>query len=151
GGQRAQIPLISLASLAVGESAVTDLQVGVFTPLPHTPFIDGLLGGDFLKHFTLTLTYARSRLQLSPQTVSDLGASLHTVTSATVPSTVPIETVGNHILVRALLNNQEAVTLLLDTGATHTMLTPAAARRVGLMPAPRAFTGTLQVVGGNQV
>jgi len=151
GGQRAQIPLVSLASLTVGESTVADLQVGVFTPLPHTPFIDGLLGGDFLKHFTLTLTYARSRLQLTPHTASAPESHLPTVPPGTVPTTVPIETVGNHILVRALLNQREAVTLLLDTGATHTMLTPEAARRVGLAPAPGAFTGALQVVGGNKV
>lgn len=151
GGQRAQIPLIRLASLAVGDSAVADLQVGVFTPLPHTPFIDGLLGGDFLKRFTIKLDYARSRLQLTPPTAPNLRSSLHTVTSATVPSTVPIETAGNHILVRAVLNHREEVRLLLDTGATHTMLTPEAARRVGLKPAPHALMGALQVVGGHRV
>lgn len=151
GGQRAQMPLIRLASLAVGDTAVEDLQVGVFTPLPHTPFIDGLLGGDFLRHFTLKLDYARSRLQFIPPAASDLLSGLSTVPPATVPSPVPIDIVGNHILVRAVLNDREAVTLLLDTGATHTMLTPAAAQRAGLTPAPRALTGALQVVGGRQV
>jgi predicted aspartyl protease len=151
GGQRAQMPLIRLASLAVGDAVVPDLQVGVFTPLPHTPFIDGLLGGDFLQRFTLRLDYARSRLQLTPQVASDPPSGLSTLTPATVQSIVPIETIGNHILVRAMLNHREAVTLLLDTGATHTMLTPAAARRVGLTPAPRALTGALQVVGGHQM
>ena len=151
GGQRAQMPLIHLASLAVGDTAVADLQVGVFTPLPHTPFIDGLLGGDFLKRFTLKLDYARSRLQLTPQVALDPPSRLSALTPATVQSTVPIETIGNHILVRAVLNHREAVTLLLDTGATHTMLTPAAARRVGLAPAPHALTGALQVVGGRQM
>ena len=151
GGQRAQMPLIHLASLAVGDTAVADLQVGVFTPLPHTPFIDGLLGGDFLKRFTLKLDYARSRLQLTPQVALDPPSRLSALTPATVQSTVPIETIGNHILVRAVLNHREAVTLLLDTGATHTMLTPAAARRVGLTPAPHALTDALQVVGGHQM
>jgi predicted aspartyl protease len=151
GGQRAQMPLIRLASLAVGDSAVTDLQVGVFTPLPRTPFIDGLLGGDFLKRFTLKLDYARSRLQLTPPVTPEPSSGLPSVTSAPVPSTIPLETAGNHILVHAVLNHREAVTLLLDTGATHTMLTPEAARRVGLTPVPRALTGALQVVGGRQV
>lgn len=151
GGQRAQMPLIRLDSLAVGDTAVEDLQVGIFTPLPHTPFIDGLLGGDFLRHFTLKLDYARSRLQLIPPAVSDPPPGLSAATPATVPSTVPIEIVGNHILVRALLNERETVTLLLDTGATHTMLTPAAAQRAGLQPALPRLTGVLQVVGGRQV
>lgn len=151
GGQRAQMPLIRLASLAVGDTAVADLQVGVFTPLPRTPFIDGLLGGDFLKRFTLKLDYARSRLQFTPQAPPDLASGLPSVSPATVPSTIPIETSGNHILVRAVLNHREAVTLLLDTGATHTMLTPEAARRVGLTPMSHALTGALQVVGGRQV
>ena len=43
GSQEGELPLIRLASLAVGNAAVEDLQVGVFTALPHAPFIDGLL------------------------------------------------------------------------------------------------------------
>lgn len=66
-------------------------------------------------------------------------------------STVPIETIGGHIVVRALLNHTEPVTLLLDTGATHTMLTPETARRVGLRPGVHGRTGALQVVGGQQI
>ena len=66
GSQEGELPLIRLTSLAVGDTAVEGLQVGVFTALPHAPFIDGLLGGDFLEHFTLTLDYRTKRLQLTP-------------------------------------------------------------------------------------
>ena len=45
GSPEGELPLIPLASLAVGNAAVEDLQVGMFTALPHAPFIDGLLGG----------------------------------------------------------------------------------------------------------
>jgi hypothetical protein len=91
GSQEGELPLIRLASLAVGEAAVEDLQVGVFTALPHTPFIDGLLGeGDFLKHFTLRLDYARSRLQLIPQDTPDTSSHIATLPPAAVLSTMPL-------------------------------------------------------------
>jgi clan AA aspartic protease (TIGR02281 family) len=150
-GQRLPVPLVDLSSLAVGNVAVEDLQVGVFAALPHAPFIDGLLGSDFLKRFTMTLDYARSRLWLTPQPWLESLPFLPTMAPPAVYSTVPIETRGGHILVRALLNHTEPVTLLLDTGATHTMLTPETARRLGLQPASHTRTGALQVVGGQQI
>jgi predicted aspartyl protease len=151
GGQQEEMPLVRLASLAVGDAAVEDLQVGVFTALPHAPFIDGLLGGDFLKHFTLRLDYAQSRLQLIPQDTPNTPSRLATSPPAAVLSTMPAEVIDNHILVQAMLNHTEPVTLLLDTGASHTMLTPETARRAGLRPTPHRPMGRLKVVGGQQV
>ena len=89
GGQQGEMPLVRLASLAVGDAAAEDLQVGVFTALPHAPFIDGLLGGDFLKHFILRLDYAQSRLQLIPQDTPNTPSRLATSPPAAVLSTMP--------------------------------------------------------------
>jgi predicted aspartyl protease len=150
GSQEGELPLIRLASLAVGDAAVEDLQVGVCTALPHAPFIDGLLGGDFLQHFTLRLNYARSRLQLIPQDTSDTSPSA-TSPPVAVLSTMPTEVIDNHMLVQAMLNHTEPVTLLLDTGTTYTMLTPETARRAGLQPTRHKPMGLLKVVGGQQV
>jgi predicted aspartyl protease len=151
GSKEGQLPLIRLASLAVGDAAVEDLHVGVCTTLPHAPFIDGLLGGDFLKHFTLRLDYARSRLQLLPPDTPDTSSPSATSPPTAVLSTMPTEVIDNHMLVQAMLNHTEPVTLLLDTGTTYTMLTPETARRAGLQPTRHRPMGLLKVVGGQQV
>jgi len=151
GSQEGELPLIRLASLAVGDAAVEDLHVGVCTALPHAPFVDGLLGGDFLQHFTLRLNYARSRLQLIPQDTPDTSSPIATSPPAAVLSTMPTEVIDNHMLVQAMLNHTEPVTLLLDTGTTYTMLTPETARRAGLQPTRQRPMGLLKVVGGQQV
>ncbi len=49
---------------------------------------------------------------------------------------VPIQIVNNLILVPATLNRTQAATLLLDTGATRSLITPASARRLGISPPP---------------
>jgi len=64
---------------------------------------------------------------------------------------IPFETVQNHIMVRAVLNQQEYATRLLDTGAGQTCVTPDTAQRLGLSPAADTPTHTTTVVGGRQV
>ena len=64
---------------------------------------------------------------------------------------IPFETVQNHIMVRAVLNQQEYATLLLDTGAGQTFVTPDTAQRLGISPAADTPTRTTTVVGGRQV
>jgi predicted aspartyl protease len=66
GGQQVQFPLVPVAALAMGEAVVKNLQVGLLATFPGTRPVDGLLGGDFLEHFTLTLDYSAKRLQLTP-------------------------------------------------------------------------------------
>ena len=151
GAHQEDLPLMRLASLAVGDAVVEDLQVGVCTALPHAPFIDGLLGGDFLQHFTLHLDYAQSRLQLIPQDTPETAPPLATSPVAAVLSSMSTEVIDNHILVQAMLNDTEPVTLLLDTGTTYTMLTPETARRAGLQPTRHRPQGLLKVVGGQEV
>ncbi len=61
-----RFPLVPLAALAMGEAVVENLQVGILSTFPGTRTVDGLLGGDFLEHFTLTLDYSGRWLQLAP-------------------------------------------------------------------------------------
>lgn len=65
GGRRITYPLVQLSTMAVGDAMVENLQVGVFLALPWAPLADGILGGDFLQHFTMTLDHASRRLQLA--------------------------------------------------------------------------------------
>jgi predicted aspartyl protease len=151
GGPRGELPLIRLASLAVGDAVVENLQVGVCPTLPHAPFIDGLLGGDFLQHFTLRLDYAQSRLQLLPQDTPETASRRVISPMAAVLSILSTEVIDNHMLVQGMLNHTAPVTLLLDTGTTYTMLTPETARRAGLQPTRRSPRGLLNVIGGQEV
>ena len=61
---------------------------------------------------------------------------------------VPIRKVGNAMFLTARANDQHAATLLLDTGATSTILTPALATRLGIAPGPGARRRTFNVAGG---
>src|SRR5205823_10421010 len=54
------------------------------------------------------------------------------------------------VLVHAVLNHQEPVTLLLDTGATRTLLTPDTARRLGNSPEPDAPKSSIMTLGAHQ-
>ena len=58
----------------MGEAVVKNLQVGILAAFPGTRPIDGLLGGGFLEHFTLTLDYRAKRLQLTPALSGRRGA-----------------------------------------------------------------------------
>ena len=57
----------------MGEVVVKDLQVDILAAFPGTRPVDGLLGGDFLEHLTLTLDYRAKRLQLTPALSSRQG------------------------------------------------------------------------------
>jgi predicted aspartyl protease len=145
GGRQVEVPLVPLATLAVGNAAAS-LHVGILSSFPEAPFVDGLLGGDFLEQFTMTLDYTASRLWFTPHGT----APLPVTTAASSRTAVPIRLAGGLILVRAVLNHTAPVTLLLDTGASYTMLTPEAARRSGLSSAPSAPTKTLTRADGQR-
>lgn len=55
----------------MGEVVVKDLQVDILAAFPGTRPVDGLLGGDFLEHLTLTLDYRAKRLQLTLRSPAD--------------------------------------------------------------------------------
>src|SRR5439155_354409 len=134
GGRQVGFPLVQLATLAVGDAVVANLEVGILASFPNAPPVDGILGGSFLQHFTLTLDYATRRLRLVAPDPWRPAPPPSTVAPAGGRRAVPLHLVGTRVVVRAVLNRQDPVTLLLDTGATQTMLTPEAATRVGLRP-----------------
>ena len=70
---------------------------------------------------------------------------------APTSTSVPIQLVNNVVLVQATLNTKHGVTLLLDTGAEVTILTPETARRIGLTPGNDAPRRRLTIVGGSEI
>jgi predicted aspartyl protease len=64
---------------------------------------------------------------------------------------VPIKVRRNRVFVTALLNDEKSANLLLDTGATTTLLTPEMAEMAGIAPEPDAEKGTVSLLGDKQV
>jgi predicted aspartyl protease len=66
GGQVIKVPFVRLGKLQVGEAVVEELEVGVYDIAPSARFIDGLLGGNFLNRFNVTLDRQTGRMFLEP-------------------------------------------------------------------------------------
>jgi len=58
------VPYTRLRSLSLGTLTVEDIDVGVYDMLPGAPALDGILGGDILGHFRVTIDRQRERLEL---------------------------------------------------------------------------------------
>ncbi len=110
-----------------------------------------------LDEFDTATQHLRARFPMLPLDPPPLKWLLHTSGGGqppgqlAVPSTgtvVPIQLVNNLILVPATLNRTESATLLLDTGATQSLLTPAMATRLGLTLPSDAPRHRIHLLGG---
>jgi predicted aspartyl protease len=66
-------------------------------------------------------------------------------------SMIPIQVVNNVVLVPATFNGSHGATLLLDTGASYTVITPALAARLNLAPRPNTAKRSLSTAGGQKI
>jgi predicted aspartyl protease len=66
GGQTLDVPFIRIAKVQVRTAAMNDQEVGVYDIYPDSPIIDGLLGGDFLHRFRVTLDRNAKQMRLEP-------------------------------------------------------------------------------------
>lgn len=66
GGETLNVPFIKIATLAIGEVTLKDQEVGVYDINPEAPILDGLLGGDVLHRFRVTLDRTARRMRLEP-------------------------------------------------------------------------------------
>ncbi len=82
GGQRYAVPFVKVGAMAVGDVTVESIDVGIFEGLGHLPGVDGLLGGNFLSHFKVTIDRTGRRLTLEPSRPSQSA-----VTAAAAPGT----------------------------------------------------------------
>ena len=71
------------------------------------------------------------------------------VTAHTASITVPVERLGGLMVVRVQLNHDRAARLILDTGASHTLLSHKIAQDLGLFSLPPVALVTLHTVGGS--
>lgn len=62
--------------------------------------------------------------------------------------TIPLERVGSLFVISSHLNHSRDVRLILDTGASHTILFPSLASELGLLLDPQSRMVTLKTAGG---
>jgi clan AA aspartic protease (TIGR02281 family) len=62
--------------------------------------------------------------------------------------TIPLQRAGNLLVVQAQLNGSRETRLILDTGASHTILSFAVARDLGIYSDQRGTSVTLKTAGG---
>jgi predicted aspartyl protease len=58
------VPYTRLRSLGLGSLAVEDVDVGVYDLMPEAQGVDGVLGGEVLGHFRVTIDRQSERLEL---------------------------------------------------------------------------------------
>lgn len=66
GGGQIRMPLARARSLSVQQAAVEAIDVAVYDALPRLEGVDGILGNNFLNHFTLTVDRQNRTLLLVP-------------------------------------------------------------------------------------
>jgi predicted aspartyl protease len=66
-------------------------------------------------------------------------------------TSVAIQTISNKFLVPVVLNEHQAATFLLDTGASVTVITPDLARRLGVELPPGAQKARVRIASGQEV
>ncbi len=67
GGQRVRAPLVTVDSLEIGHSRVGSLEVLAYDAIPEDPTLDGLIGLNFLNHFTVNIDRGAGVLTLAPR------------------------------------------------------------------------------------
>lgn len=121
-----------VGSIAVGSARQHDVSVGITSELERVANalqcrIDGDLGFDFLKDFSLTIVYTASTLQFTCASESNNSGPLANATPFTLAK--PHKPL---VLVPVTVNNQGPFQFALDTGASRTMLSAELAQKLAL-------------------
>jgi predicted aspartyl protease len=66
GGEKLDVPFIRIATIAIGDAVVKDQEVGVYEINPNAALPEGVLGGDILHRFRVTLDRPAKRMRLEP-------------------------------------------------------------------------------------
>lgn len=79
---------------------------------------------------------------------TEAGSALSPPPAPTGDVTVPIQRAGNLLVVQVQINGSREARLVLDTGASHTILSYAIARDLGILSEQRGTTVTLKTAAG---
>ncbi len=123
-GGKVSVSLANVDSLAVGETKLENVDVGI-VDLGHIAKtigakIDGDLGYNFLKHFRVTINYRDSEIQLEdPKRVESIARGAQT--EVPIRLAAPAKPL---ILVDVYLNGAGPFQFAIDTGTSTTAITP---------------------------
>ena len=140
-GGKVAVSLAKVDSLAVGETKLRDVDVGI-VDLSHIgktigAKIDGDLGYNFLKHFRVTINYRDSEICLDdPKRVESFARGAQTEIPIRLAN--PAKPI---ILADVHLNGRGPFQFAIDTGTSTTAITPDLAQQLGIETSP-AGAGT---------
>src|SRR5438309_9613233 len=140
-GGKFSVSLAKVDSLAVGETKLDDVDVGIVDlgQIGKTigAKIDGDLGYNFLKHFRITLTYRDCEFRFAgPKRVEVFGRSAQAEIAIRLAH--PAKPL---ILVDIYANGRGPFQFAIDTGTSTTAITPELAKQLDIQTSP-AGTGT---------
>lgn len=135
-GGKVSVSLAKVNSLAIGETKLVDVDVGIVDlgPIAKTigEKIDGDLGYNFLKHFRVTIDYRNSEIRFDdPKRVESFGRGAKTE--------VPIRLANPAkplILVDVHANGCGPFQFAIDTGTSTSAISPELAKQLGIEGAP---------------
>ena len=135
-GGKVSVSLAKINSLAVGDTKINDVDVGVvdFAGIGQTigAQIDGDLGYNFLKHFRITINYCDSEIRFDDVNRFELAGG-------TPKTEVPLRLANPAkplILVDVYANGGGPFQFAIDTGTSTTAITPELARQLKVSSSP---------------
>ena len=135
-GGKVAVSLAKADSLAVGDTELRDVDVGI-VDLAHIgktigATVDGDLGYNFLKHFRVTIDYRACEIRFDdPKRVENFGRSAKTEVQMRLAS--PAKPL---ILVDVHANGRGPFQFAIDTGTSTTAITPELAKQLGVAGSP---------------
>src|SRR6266496_3617917 len=135
-GGKVSVSLAKVASLAVAEAKLDDVDVGI-VDLSHIgktigAKIDGDLGYNFLKHFRVTIDYRDCEIHFDdPKRVESFGRVAKTEVPIRLAS--PAKPL---ILVDVHANGRGPFQFAIDTGTSTTAIAPELAKQLGVESSP---------------
>ena len=140
-GGKVSVSLATVDSLAVGETKLADVDVGIVDlgQIGKTigAKIDGDLGYNFLKHFRITIDYRNCEIRLDdPKRVESFSRGAKTVVPIRLAS--PAKPL---IFVDVYANGRGPFQFAIDTGTSTTVIAPQLAKELEVQSSP-AGAGT---------
>jgi predicted aspartyl protease len=135
-GGKVSVSLAKVDSIAVGETKLRDVDVGI-VDLAHIGKtigvkIDGDLGYNFLKHFRVTIDYRDCEIRFDdPKRVESFGRSAKTEVPIRLAS--PAKPL---ILIDVNANGRGPFQFAVDTGTSTTAIAPELAKQLGVESSP---------------
>lgn len=86
--------------------------------------------------------------QRRPEPTLSIATAVPSEGSAKSPVTIPVQRSGSLLVVQTQLNDSRSARLILDTGASHTILSHEIARDLGLLANAHVSSVTLKTAGG---